>query len=458
MPGKGHEPGACAPCPAPEAQASGSRRPVCHHMGRRLAGWDYRQPCIYAITMVLADRRSQALGALEVRNPLSGAWVSPDAARGIGLSPDSIEARVVPGALGRAVFAHFRRIGDFTPEIEPLRCEIMPDHLHVIVRVVRAMKRPLGNAIGAFKTGCEKLHAAAGGDGRLLAPGFVDHVILQSGQLAHEFAYLRDNPRRAATKALFPDLFKVARCLKVGFKPGACAAGAGQGEPAACAAGAGQEPLFCAHGASHEYSRAHGASHESLAQASGYFQALGNHFLLGRPLVQVQVSRRDFAYRRVAVRGGGRKIARLPDGEPEIAFSTAEYAARRESLFAAARLGAVLISPCVSDGERQIAREAMAARLPLVAMRNKGFSKLEKPAGRHFDACAAGLLLLLAPAAWPFTPGEKPMSRADATAMNRLCQWLAGDGAADINYRGLMPADIDSLALAACAAPPSNSH
>ena len=57
------------------------------------------------------------------------------------------------------------------------------------------------------------------------------------------------------------------------------------------------------------------------------------------------------------------------------------------------------------------------------------------------------------PVAWPFLPGEKPMSRADATAMNRLCQWLAGEGAAKINYRGLMPADIDELALAACASP-----
>ena len=33
-------------------------------MLRRCRGWDYRQPCIYQITIVLADRRSQALGSL----------------------------------------------------------------------------------------------------------------------------------------------------------------------------------------------------------------------------------------------------------------------------------------------------------------------------------------------------------------------------------------------------------
>ena len=105
-----------------------------------------------------------------------------------------------------------------------------------------------------------------------------------------------------------------------------------------------------------------------------------------------------------------------------------------------------MLSPCVSDGERQIAREALAAGLPLVTMANKGFSKLQKPSGRYFDACAEGRLLMLAPAAWPYQPGEKPMTRFDATAMNRLCQWIAGEGAAEINYHGMKPANIDDLA------------
>ena len=59
-------------------------------------------------------------------------------------------------------------------------------------------------------------------------------------------------------------------------------------------------------------------------------------------------------------------------------------------------------------------------RLPLVALKNMGFAKLEKPVGRHFDACAEGRLLLLAPAAWPYTTQEKPMTRFDATALNRM--------------------------------------
>ena len=35
-------------------------------MLRRCRGWDYRQPCIYQITLVLADRKSKALGRLVI--------------------------------------------------------------------------------------------------------------------------------------------------------------------------------------------------------------------------------------------------------------------------------------------------------------------------------------------------------------------------------------------------------
>jgi len=126
------------------------------------------------------------------------------------------------------------------------------------------------------------------------------------------------------------------------------------------------------------------------ATARGYFAALGNRFLLERPLAHVQVSRSDFRCRREPKPGGGLKIVRDEKGEPVVDFASPPYAEKKAGLFAAAKHGAVLISPCVSDGERQIALEALAAGLPLVTMSNKGFSKLQKPSCRYFDACAAG--------------------------------------------------------------------
>lgn len=359
-----------------------------HRMTRRCEGWDYRQRAIYQITLVQADRRQPALGRLVIDDPTA--------------PPDAVTARVEPSELGAAILAHWKRLGDFTPEIKPLFCQLMPDHLHAILDVTRPLAKPLGNAIGGFKTGCERIYrelalsaqnravcggraclvpeARASGVPRLWAPGFQDSILFRAGQLDAMFNYLRDNPRRLAVKRLYPNLFRAVGALR--------------------------RPLPGLGGV-------------------GAFAALGNRFLLDRPLVQVQVSRRDFTYRREPKRGGGLKITRDTAGVPAVATESAAFAAKAEALLARARQGAVLLSPCVSDGEREIARRAFAESLPLVVLRNKGFAPLEKPGGRYFDACADGQLLMLAPAAWPHVLGEKPMTRRDALVLNRLAQALA---------------------------------
>ena len=196
------------------------RRETIHHMGRRLPGWDYRRRGYYVITIVLENRRSGALGELKGRS--GDEWVSVGEAKGLGLEPDQVEAKVVYSELGRAIFDHFRKMGEFTPGLEPVYCAVMPDHLHLLLKVERELKRPLGNAIGGFKTGCEKIYARLGGEGRLFAEGFVDHVILRGGQLAIEFNYLRDNPRRLS--GLSPAMKRVSRLstfLRPNMKRGA---------------------------------------------------------------------------------------------------------------------------------------------------------------------------------------------------------------------------------------------
>ena len=76
---------------------------------------------------------------------------------------------------------------------------------------------------------------------------------------------------------------------------------------------------------------------------------------------------------------------------------------------------------------------------------------LETPEFALFDHCAEGSLLMLAPAAWPFMLGRKDMTRDDACALNRIAQAIAGEGAAEINYHGMAPADIDRLVREAVA-------
>ena len=174
--------------------------------------------------------------------------------------------------------------------------------------------------------------------GLLWKEGFQDTILWREGQLENMIAYLQANPIRRALKAANPQLFHQVIDLEV----------------------------------------------DGL-----HFSALGNRHLLDRPLVQVQCSRRDFAYERVSDAGGGMKIAKDADGEPRVAFSSATFEDRLASLLAVA---------------------------------------------------------------WPYTAAKKEMTRFDAVAMNRLCQWLAREGAAEINYRGMRPADIDALARASAKA------
>ena len=126
-----------------------------HSMLRRCIGWDYKQPCIYQITLVLADRRSQALGRLVIDQgrPPAGQDIACSV---LGAEAPGIMAHVEPSAIGEAVLSEWKRIGDHHPEIRPLFMQVMPDHVHGILQVIRPMVKPLGIAIGGFKTGSSK--------------------------------------------------------------------------------------------------------------------------------------------------------------------------------------------------------------------------------------------------------------------------------------------------------------
>jgi len=417
------------------------RRATIPHMGRRLPGFDYRRVGIYVVTIVLADRPSAALGELVVRRPTAGegGWVGLNEARSLGLCPDEVEAKVVFSALGRAVFDHFRRMGEFTAGLRPVYCAVMPDHLHIIVEVFRELERPLGNAIGGFKTGCEKLYAAMGGVGRLFAPGFVDAIVLRAGQMSREFEYLLDNPRRAAVKRLWPALFKVAREIRVDFR--LAPKGPATHDPAPAHDSPAAHGPAPAHGSPAAHDSAPSVPLAPAAPAVGRFAAIGNHFLLKGPAFrQIQVSRRHFAYARD-------DKGRLAKDRPP-AVATPEFSRALAEALAAARQGVVLVSPCISQGEREIARQVFAAGGRVITLANKGFSPLYKPGGKLFEACANGNLLMLAPIGWPYQPAEKPMTRADALVLNRIAQLIAGEGAVEIDYKGVSMRGIDE-ALAA---------
>ena len=409
-------------------------------MLRRCNDWDYRQPCIYQITLVLANRASKALGRL----------VMP--------SVSAESAKIELSQVGNAVLREWQSIGNHHPEVKPLFMQVMPDHVHGILRVLKPMAKPLGNVIGGFKAGSSK---AAIGSGGLWAPGFQDSILFRDGQLEAMFEYLRDNPRRLAIKKLMPDLFRVRREVGVNLMlphqsqhrsawlVGAAAPRSAPGAAAPCSALGARAP--CPAPGAATPCAVRGAE---APRSPAYFSAIGNMHLLNAPnIIQVQCSRSYFSYKRRPKPGGGRKIAVDESKSPIPEIITPQFEEICDQLIAAAKRGAVLISPAISDGEREIARLAHEAGARVIVLKNMGFSPLYKPGGKLFDKTANGKLLLLAPIAWQYSSQDKPMTRQDACVLNRLAQLIAGEGAAEINYKGMKPADIDTLVLKAVSKP-----
>ena len=435
-------------------------------MGRRCFNWDYSSRCIYMITITLADRSRPILGRLV---------------------DEGAEWRIEPSEIGRIVEECWREIPEQWPGVEVIGSQLMPDHFHGIIFVKEPQKKPLGNIIGSFKSKtssragdlrarakaqnlacgeaqnctrqgaelqalahapsiapareraeyCATARAPSSAPAReragIWAPGFVDLILFREGQLAKMMAYIRENPRRLGIKRAHSELFRVARDLEVRF------AAHGKAQMNRAARGKAQGNL-----------RACGKAQNC---ARGHFMAIGNHFLLDWPDIrQVQCSRSYFAYKRERLPGGGWKICRDSAGVPLVDFATAEFEAKAEAALAAAERGAVLISPCISNGEREIARRAYVAGYRVITLKNKGFSPLYKPGGKLFDACAAGNLLMLAPVNWPYVPGEKPITRDQAQVLNRIAQLIAGDGAVEIDYKGAVLKGVEAAVVQATGA------
>ena len=334
-------------------------------MQRRCVGHDYTGRMMYMVTMVTEGRRT-----------LFGKVVgSSSAAEGSDDAP-----HIVLSELGQRVSDEWWAAATHHPEIEVVALQMMPDHLHGILFVREQMEKPLGMALRGFKQRCNGHYRELvlgvtpvssvalptqqtgqqtgqgqqappkkdrrGEDrthGLLFARGYNDKLLLRQGQLQRWLDYLHDNPRRLLMKREHPDLFRVQRGLMV----------------------AGQQ-----------------------------FSAIGNRFLLQRPVrLQVQCSR---------------------------SFTDEEIAERQAWWLQQARGGAVLVSPCISKGEKQVMRAAFDEGLPLITLQENGFTDLAKPGGRRMEACSRGQLLILAP--WEHHNERLTIRRDQCLALNDLAR------------------------------------
>ena len=320
---------------------AGEKKPS---MQRRCVDHDYTARRMYMITMVTEGRKAlfgKVVGHSEAVEP------SADAPH-VELSP-----------LGEAVERIWLTIGDYHPEVKVVTLQMMPDHLHAILFVRVKMEKPLGKVILGVKQACNRAfkevmpegvvavaqqHAKRErGNGLLFAKGFNDQILLRDGQLERWRNYLKDNPRRLLMKRENPDLFRVQR---------------------------------------------------GLTYAGQNFSAIGNRFLLERPIkLQVQCSR---------------------------SMTESDLQAKLAACLKAARQGAVLVSPAISQGEKTIMRAAFEEGLPLIYLQENGFTDLAKPGGMRMEACARGQLLILAP--WEHHNEKITIKRGQCLELNEMAR------------------------------------
>ena len=252
----------------------------------------------------------------------------------------------------------------YYPMVEVWRVAMMPDHIHLLVRVREALPegKHLGVVVRGFKTGCSRAwwawqdEQALGGKTPstsavpeassmaavseasplekqplrpvLFEPGYHDRIINRPGMLENIKRYMLENPFRARLREECPRLMERQLHLWIGGR---------------------------------EYA------------------AFGNLFLLKYPIKeQVFFHRKD-----------------PKTGQPT--ELTAAYQEEHARLLRIAEEGTVLVTPGISKGESMVVSAALDARFPLILLQKEPITRYWKPAQRRFYACAAGHLLILAP-------------------------------------------------------------
>lgn len=304
-----------------------------HNMHRRMKNHNYYGRSIYMITM-----------CVEGRKPLLGnlLWKAQDAS----------DAHVEASELGAEVERCWFEISDHYPDAEPLKIQLMPDHIHGLIFVKREQEAHLGQMIKGFKIGCSRAWWALSGASSynskhktpLFEPGYNDSILKGPNQLENMNNYMDDNPRRLAIKRIYPNLFKQVWNQTIG---------------------------------------------------STTYAAIGNSWLLNRP-VRMQVK------------------CHRSDSEENLKLIERQKAHFLEQ----AKKGAVIVCPCISTGEKEIARAILEAKLPLIVILENGFSPKYKPPGQYFDACADGRLLMLAP--WPYHTEKRKITRQQCNQLNDM--------------------------------------
>ena len=365
-----------------------------HKMKRRKPWHDYHRKGTYMVTLVVEGRR-----------PVLGKLI---------MSAGEQDTSVELTALGKAIRnEEVQKISAIYKMVEVWKLCIMPDHIHMIVRIKEDLPegKHLGHIVAGFKGGCSRAwwrmnRPCADAQGVVAATDAQRVVAATDAQRV--VAATDAQGVVAATDAQRVVAATDAQRVVAATTPAASAAGM----PSLFERG--YNDLILLNDSQLDnwkhylddnprrlaIKRLHPDFFTTLNYidiAEWHCQIVGNRFLLDIP----------------------QKVAVIVHS----AYNDKEYAEYKKEWLACGEAGGILVSAAIATREKEVMREAMNRGYRIIFVRENGFPPLYKPSGESFDACSNGRLLQISP--WEYHMERRIISREQCLMLNRLTEEIA---------------------------------
>ena len=379
-----------------------------HSMKRRSPWHDYHRQGTYMLTL-----------AVEGRIPLLGTLTgNADAPIGSPSAP-----KIELSALGTAILTEeCEKIHRFYPMVEVWQLCIMPDHIHMILRIKEDMPPGchLGRIVRGFKTGCSRAWW------RLAFPGITP-------------ASRGGSPCPPATAPPFPPAppfpGKAGKTVAAGGPATGAPAtvspaspGDGAASPGDGAASPGERAVRLPLLFEPDYNDKILLHDGQLDRWKAYLADNPRRLAVKRAHPQYFTVLHDLTVAgRQCQAVGNRFLLDIPDKVAVIVhrrYTDADNARLRAQWLACGERGGVLVSAAIAPKEKEVLREAMDRGYRIILLRENGFPPLYKPSGESFDACSEGRLLQLSP--WLYHMERKVITRAQCLSLNALTEEICG--------------------------------
>ncbi len=167
-----------------------------HNQHRRAVWHNYYDRAIYMVT-IGKHKGCPDFGTLKYSHPNDAL---------INLSP-----------FGAVVRNQIEITPQYNPQLKILEQVIMPDHVHILIQVMKPIEKHFGDIIQAIKaastSGIRKL--TGNNDLIIFEEGFHDRIVKNRAQLDILYRYLRENPRRLAVRRAFPEYFRRVNRVRI---------------------------------------------------------------------------------------------------------------------------------------------------------------------------------------------------------------------------------------------------